>query len=551
VNTRFRTNAFFICFIPFVALLGLSFLMIRGLVDSAVRAEVHSSLTEKQLAIVRILAKSDLQNNRFLKVAGENPALEAGVELLQSHSGDAGARRTVEDQLRELGEHMGFDLMMVSGPDETPLAAVVRTPAQRGSSELAPIDPAHLAHGSGGLFPLGKRIFQVASVPVNQDEENIGSLSVGEFFDFSALTTPAVLMHNGTVVGSNLMRFPLSELNHALAGCGAAPECDVRLRGALWISLPVHSYGAGYLLRSLQNVDSATAPLQSRLNRLFLTLALISVLMALVASIAASRSIEKPIATLVSNLRKASRTGELPEFHANPSTILEIRELAENYNRAAVSVREAGERLQSAYLEFTGSLASALDARDPYTAGHSWRVSQLSFAAAEALRLPAADRERIRIGALLHDIGKIGIADAVLQKPGRLTREEFEIVTQHPVIGRRILEGVRGFTPFLTAVELHHENWDGSGYPYGQSGEQTPVDARIIHVADAYDAMTSDRSYRLGLRHEEAIQEILDFAGVQFDPLIAEVFAGLPGNIFAQHSAAAARAARPALAAAG
>jgi len=132
-----------------------------------------------------------------------------------------------------------------------------------------------------------------------------------------------------------------------------------------------------------------------------------------------------------------------------------------------------------------GSLANALDARDRYTAGHSSRVSQLSCATASALYLGADEVERIRIGALLHDVGKIGIADNVLQKTGRLTEEEFAIVKQHPVIGRRILEGVQGFAPFLAAVELHHENWDGSGYPKGQAGLETPIDARIIHVSDA------------------------------------------------------------------
>jgi HD-GYP domain-containing protein (c-di-GMP phosphodiesterase class II) len=139
--------------------------------------------------------------------------------------------------------------------------------------------------------------------------------------------------------------------------------------------------------------------------------------------------------------------------------------------------------------------------------------------------------ERIRTGALLHDIGKIGIADSVLQKPGRLTKEEFEIVKQHPVIGRRILEGVQGLAPYIEAVELHHENWDGSGYPKGQSREETPVDARIIHVSDAYDAMTTNRSYRRGMTHQQAIRELFTHAGTQFDPRIVEVFARLPRAI--------------------
>jgi HD-GYP domain-containing protein (c-di-GMP phosphodiesterase class II) len=238
----------------------------------------------------------------------------------------------------------------------------------------------------------------------------------------------------------------------------------------------------------------------------------------------------------VAHLRNAAGTGKLPELEGQTSSIREIQELAEIYNRAAVSVRAAGENLEAAYLEFVGSLANALDARDQYTAGHSSRVSQLSCATASALQLDPNEVERIRIGALLHDVGKIGIADHVLQKPGRLTEEEFAIVKQHPVIGRRILEGVQGFAPYLAAVELHHENWNGTGYPKGQVGEETPIEARIIHVSDAYDAMTTNRSYRRGMTHEKAISILIEFAGTQFDPRIVDVFINLPREILTKHA---------------
>ena len=337
-----------------------------------------------------------------------------------------------------------------------------------------------------------------------------------------------MLVHDGTALQSNIRDIPLSEIDAALRGCTGEAECDVRLRNANWISLPMQSFGDSYMLRSLENVDQATGPVQAKLHSLFLTVALVSVLIAFLCSIASSRSIVQPIAAMVTHLRNAVSTGLLPEFEGKSSSILEIKQLTDSYNHAAVSVRTAGEDLQSAYLEFVGSLANALDARDRYTAGHSLRVSQLSCAIAIAMKLGHADVERIRIGALLHDMGKIGIADSVLQKPGRLTDEEFAIVKEHPVIGRRILEGVQGLAPFLGAVELHHENWDGSGYPKGQAGEQTPVDARIIHVADAYDAMTTNRSYRLGLTHERAIQILFDYAGIQFDPNVVAIFAALP-----------------------
>ena len=528
---RFRTRAFLICFIPFAILLTVGFWMIQRFVQSTVRDGVRTSLRENQLAIAAVHSKSDLQNSRFLKVVGENAALKDGIQLLVSESRSEAARLTVEDQLRELGEHMGFDLLRVSAPNGAPLAGVVRKPeGPNATGQLVPVDNAILEPSSKGLLLIDGRVFQVASVPIDQGEENIGSLSVGAYFDFSEFTTPAVLIHDGKAIESNIPNITLSEIDVALRGCTAQAECDLRLQGANWISLPMRSdsVGAGYLLRSLENVDTAIAPVQSILHNLFLAVALGSVLVAFLCSLVSSRSIVKPIAAVVSRLRNTTHTGVLPEFESGLSSILEIRELIENYNRAAVSIRVARETLQSAYVEFVGSLANALDARDHYTSGHSRRVSQLSCATAAAMRLDRDHIERIRVGALLHDIGKIGVADAVLQKAGRLTDEEFAQVKEHPVIGRRILEGVQGLAPFLAAVELHHENWDGSGYPRGQSGEATPLEARIIHVADAYDAMTTDRSYRRGLTHERAIEILQEYAGIQFDPEIVEQFAKLP-----------------------
>jgi HD-GYP domain-containing protein (c-di-GMP phosphodiesterase class II) len=533
VTTRFQTRAFFICFVPFAMLLATSFWMIQRFVQSTVRDGLHASLRESQEAIAAIHAKGDLQNSRFLRVAGENTSLKAGIQLLFSNPHNAGAQRTVEDQLRELGERMGFDFMLVSAPDGRPLVGVVRQsdtkPGMRG--QLAPLDTGLLYHSDAGFRVLNGRTFQVASVPVDENDENIALLSVGEYFDFTDLKTPVVLIREGKVIESNLPNIPFDELERTLAPCKDQTECDVHLNGSNWISLPMQSYGGGYSLLSLENVDQATAPIQSRLNSLFLSLAFVCVLVALLCSIASSTSIVKPIAAVVSHLRNAAYTGVLPELESESSTILEIRELSEIYNRAATSVRAAGQNLEAAYLEFVGSLASALDARDGYTSGHSRRVSELSCAVAAKLQLDDVDIERIRVGALLHDIGKIGIADSVLQKSGRLTDEEFDLVKQHPVIGRRILEGVQGFAPFLSAVELHHENWDGTGYPKGQSHEQTPLDARIIHVADAYDAMTTDRSYRRGRSHDKAIAELVKYASIQFDPHIVDVFINLPYEI--------------------
>ena len=534
VTTSFRIRAFLFCFVPFAILLGSSFLTMQRFVESTVRDGLRNSLRESQETLAAIHARSNLQNSRFLKVAGENTALKAGMQLLIAYPQRDAAKRTVEDQLRDLGERMGFDVMLVSAPDGSPLVGVVRangsTPDSRG--HFVPLDTRILYRSDAGLRVLNGRTFQMASVPVDQNDENIGFLSVGEYFDIRDLTNPVVLVRNGKVIESNLPKIPFDELERALVSCTDQSECDLRLHGSNWMSLPMQSYGGGYVLLSLENVDQATSPIQSRLHRSFLSLSLACSLVIFLCSVASSTSIVKPIAVIVEHLRNAAHTGVLPELEAQSSAVVEIRELAEIYNRAAGSIRVAGENLAAAYLEFVGSLASALDARDGYTSGHTRRVSFLSCAVASALHLDSKDIERIRVGALLHDIGKIGISDRILLKTGRLTDKEFAIVKQHPVIGRRILEGVQGFTPFLAAVEMHHENWNGSGYPIGLAGEETPIDARIIHVTDAYDAMTTDRSYRSRMTHEQAVSELVKYSGIQFDPRIVEAFLNLPEEIF-------------------
>jgi HD-GYP domain-containing protein (c-di-GMP phosphodiesterase class II) len=524
---RFRTRAFLLCFLPFALLLTGSFWAIQRLVKSTVRDGLRTSLRENHRSIARLRERSDIRNSRFLRIAGENASLKAGLQLLVSYPGNAEARETVEEQLQELCSQMGFDFLMVSDSQGTPLTGVVRTGTGL-TSINAPLPNAPRQ----GLMVQGDKVYQVGSVPVDQGEDNVGTLSVGERFDFSGFSTPAVLIRNGRVLESNIASNIASsrDVEAALKACRGGAECDVRLGGADYISLPIESLafgGDGYELRSLQNVDSASGPVQAVLNRVFLTASIGIVLVALLCSVVSSRSIVKPITAVISHLRKSEGTGLLPEFEKELSPVREIRDLTASFNRAAGAIREGREDLQGAYVEFVGSLANALDARDRYTAGHSHRVSELSCATATDMGVSAREVDEIRIGALLHDIGKIGIADTVLQKAGKLTDEEFALIKQHPEIGRRILEGVQGFAPYLAAVEFHHENWDGTGYPKGQSGEETPLAARIIHVSDSYDAMTTDRPYRRGMSHDRAVSILREFAGRQFDPRVVEVFTNL------------------------
>lgn len=305
----------------------------------------------------------------------------------------------------------------------------------------------------------------------------------------------------------------------------------MRIQDQQYLSLPVGlsavDGGDGYALRTLQSVDAASAPLQGTLGKLFVVAGLVALVAMLGISALSARSIARPLADVAEHLRRSGATGELAEFPETPGGSREIRDLTDGFNHAVKAVREGRESLTRAYVQFVGSLAQALDARDAYTAGHSRRVSEYSCAIAKAMKLPDDDVETIRVGALLHDLGKIGISDLVLQKPGCLTPEETAIIQQHPAIGRRILENVQGLENYLDIVELHHENWDGTGFPHGLRGEETPLHARIVKVADAYDAMTSDRPYRRGMNHAEALTILGNVCGSEMDTTVVQAFEGL------------------------
>jgi putative nucleotidyltransferase with HDIG domain len=170
------------------------------------------------------------------------------------------------------------------------------------------------------------------------------------------------------------------------------------------------------------------------------------------------------------------------------------------------------------------SLTSAVDAKDAYTCGHSERVALLSRHLAVQIGLPDAEVDQIYMAALLHDVGKIGVPESVLQKAGKLTAEEFEQMKKHPQVGARILADVKQVKALIPGVLHHHERYDGKGYPAGLAGNDIPLMGRIICLADCFDAMTSNRTYRNALPLEVARNEICRCAGTQFDPALTEAF---------------------------
>ncbi|MBI4956393.1 MAG: response regulator [Myxococcales bacterium] len=213
----------------------------------------------------------------------------------------------------------------------------------------------------------------------------------------------------------------------------------------------------------------------------------------------------------------ASAQGELEEGQRKVLSIIAARAAA-----AIENARLFGD-LQATFQQTIQGLASAIDKMDRYTAGHSGRVASYAVYLATRLGLPPEEIEVVRQSALMHDIGKIGCV-LNLNKPGKLTADEYEVFKRHPGFGKDILDPIRFLHPLIPGVHLHHERFDGRGYPLRLEGRNIPLIARIISVADTYDAMTSDRSYRRALPHEVAVAEITRCSGTQFDPDMAGLF---------------------------
>jgi HD-GYP domain-containing protein (c-di-GMP phosphodiesterase class II) len=252
-------------------------------------------------------------------------------------------------------------------------------------------------------------------------------------------------------------------------------------------------------------------------------LAVLATLLSIGVSIFAARRITNPLQILTQSSRALARGDFSQRTHLRSRT--EIGELAETFNTMSEELEHFVEDLKRAAEEnralFLGSiqmLAGAVDEKDPYTRGHSDRVTRYSLLIGKELNLDATFLETLQISAQLHDVGKIGIEDRILKKPGALTAEEFEVMKTHTTKGANILRPVVQLAEMLPGIELHHEALDGRGYPYGLKGEQIPLLARVIAVADTFDALTTNRPYQHAHTPEEALKIIQNLAGKRLHP---------------------------------
>jgi len=252
-------------------------------------------------------------------------------------------------------------------------------------------------------------------------------------------------------------------------------------------------------------------------------LAMLAVFLSIFVSIIAARRITNPLEILTQSSRALAKGDFSKRVHLWSRT--EIGELAQTFNTMSEELERFVEDLKRAAEEnralFMGSiqmLAGAVDEKDPYTRGHSDRVTRYSMLIAKEMKLPPAFMETLQISAQLHDVGKIGIEDHILKKPGALTAEEFEVMKTHTTKGANILRPVTQLAEMLPGIELHHEALDGRGYPYGLQGDQIPLLPRVIAVADTFDALTTNRPYQQAHTPDQALQIIQNLAGKRLDP---------------------------------
>lgn len=334
-------------------------------------------------------------------------------------------------------------------------------------------------------------------------------------------------------------------LTSSLSGVGplatdARHQLDANTPVRIFTTIGAHRYGfvvSEWTMRGTRLGYVAVAadadPLENPLAAVDVVLAILfagAALAALVMGLVLSDRITRPIEQLVSSMRVVA-AGNFGN-RVPVQSLDEIGFLAKTFNEMAAALQQQRREREESYFRSLEALARAIDARDPYTFEHSSRVAAISEILATAMGLPAQDIVDLRRGGLLHDVGKIGVPDQILAKTAPLTDAEWAIIRRHPIIGHDMLKDVPFLGGSLAAVRHHHERWDGEGYPDKLAGTNIVMLARIVSVADSFDAMTSDRPYRKGFSFQFAARTIASEAGKQFDPDVVKVFTDNQERIF-------------------
>ncbi len=514
-----------VTFITVAIILSIVFIVL--IVDA--RDRVREAETAKLEASARIFRAFETRRERdqlaTTATLAENPTLKAAFDTYTTEARLASneerrleAQQTVTRELEKLATVTSASVLAILDA-ESRVFASAGTSRQRWPAN----ERVRLSNRPSGTFQtvavIADGAFRISGVPLRLDERAVGTLVLGTSLDNAYADVLTDLSDAGIVITVNhevIARTVPEEVTRDLVADDDPTE-TAQLNGEQYAIRTLLATGP-VRIYSLTSIDAAARDATSKAMVALGTIALGGFVLAAFGSLWLARTLTDPIKRVAGDIATMTAARDFGRTLEVAGTSRELDALATAFNELMGGLMAAEAETQSAYLGAIRALAAALDARDPYTAGHSERVSALSVLIARHLQLSEAEVDIIRLGALLHDIGKIGVADHILRKPGPLSADEFEQIRRHPGLGARILRKVPFLEPHLAIVELHHERPDGKGYPFGLLGDNIPLDARIVHVADAFDAMTSARAYRPARAASVALVELQRYSGTQFDP---------------------------------
>jgi hypothetical protein len=505
------------------------------------RARVHGEVADG-LETSRLLLSSvdDRRSSdlaaRLVRLAS-NPTFDAGVRKFANTYGGftpleiRQSMAWLEGELRVVADAVDADVAAMVDPRGLTMAQAGRRsgewPVRPGLPWPGDDEPVRSA-----LLAASGRYYSIEARPVRIGSERVATLCVGRRLDASgaaAISTltraETVLLAGGAVVGSTLDAATAASLGAAWRG-GVPDSGEVKAAGE-WYAFRRLPLDGGAQVFALAPMGRPASRTTAKAFRALVVVALGALVLALVGSFWLARNLADPIDGMSRALSAAVAARDFGVRLEAGGGSRELEDLTRTFNELMAGLSKAEAESQQASLDAIQALAKAMEARDVYTAGHAERVGDLAVRLGAEMGLSAFELETLRVGASLHDIGKIGVADRILRKAGPLTAEERRAIEQHPLVGARILQPVSFLAEHLRIVELHHERPDGRGYPHGLTRDRIPLAASIVRLADAYDAMTSDRPYRPGRPAAEALAEIVRGRSVEFDEAVVDALVRL------------------------
>lgn len=519
-----------------VAVLAAVFLLLSWQTRERLTRAIVDNMEVSRIRVADREARRQADHRLQAAVLAGNPTLKAAVGTYHAGRGSATPSlhllNTIQLELGKLQQRMRAPAIVV-----TDVRGVILASAGPGAGDWKPGDrvPTDPTAGADPVETVAERagaVYLATVVPLTFGQDVIGEFVIASPIDagYAAQLARETMTHIAVFTGPRLIA---SSLPAALEPAAAAV---VPSAGA---DMGVRLGGDEYLVKRLLSVDPITvfalgsigAPVRAATTEaawVFLAIGCGALLLAAGGSLWLARTLASPIDHLRQVLKQMADVRDFERPLPVSGASFELDALTDTFDRLRAAVASAEAESEATCLGVIGALAAALDARDPYTAGHSERVARLAVAIGRSMGLTEPELEVLHLGALLHDIGKIGISDTVLRKPGTLTADEFEEIKKHPGLGARILRPLNFLAEHIAIVELHHEQPDGRGYPHGLAGEDIPLPARIVHVADAFDAITTARAYRPARPTNEAIAELWHHAGTGFDPQVLQAITALP-----------------------